>query len=67
MKEFLSRSGHSFLVKNVEEDEKAYDELIALGHRTVPLTVIGEHLVRGYDPVRLQALLDAAAQSSADR
>lgn len=60
MKEFLSRAGHTFRVRVVDEDEKAYDDLIALGYRAVPVTVIGEQTVRGYDPAALTKALAAA-------
>ena len=50
MKEFLSRAGHTFRVKRVDEDSAAYDELVALGYRTVPVTIIeGRPPVRGFD------------------
>jgi hypothetical protein len=52
----LSQERADFTVKYVEEDDAAYDELIALGFRVVPVTVIG--IVRGYDPV---AIMDALA------
>ena len=58
MKEFLSREGVSFTERNVEEDHDAYSELVALGFRTVPLTVIGRHFIKGFDE---QALRDALA------
>ena len=64
MKEFLSRAGVSFTVRNIDEDEQAYDELVARGVRTVPLTIIGERAVKGYDPV---ALKNAIAELSSDR
>ena len=59
MKELLSREGAAFTVKNVEEDDRAYDELIALGFRVVPLTVIGDRRIRGYDVAALTAALAA--------
>ena len=38
----------------------AYDQLLALGFRTVPVTVIGSTAVRGFDPdALLRALEDA--------
>ena len=62
MKEFLSRAGHAFDAKNVEEDDEAYKELMALGIWTVPVTVIDGRIVRGFDQVKLrQALADAGA------
>ena len=46
-----------FTVKNIEEDDRAYDELIARGFRVVPLTVIGDRLIKGYDAAALSAAL----------
>jgi len=59
VKEFLSREGHTFEVKNIEEDDSAYDELMALGARAVPVTVIGKEVVIGFDQARLRAALTA--------
>jgi len=63
VKEFLSREGVAFTAKNVDEDDRAYDELIARGFRTVPVTIIGERAVKGYDPA---ALKSAIAGGSSD-
>jgi glutaredoxin len=63
VKEFLSREGQTFTDKNVEEDEQAYAELVALGFRTVPLTVIAGQYVKGFDEPALRAALAAAAGS----
>ncbi|PYR29414.1 MAG: NrdH-redoxin [Acidobacteria bacterium] len=57
MKEFLSREGVAFTAKNVDEDDRAYDELIARGFRTVPLTIVGERAVKGYDPAALKSAI----------
>ena len=59
MKEFLSRAGVTFTVMNVDEDDGAYDALLARGLRTVPVTIIGRHIVRGYDPAALNQALGA--------
>ena len=59
MKEFLSRAGATFTVMNVDEDERAYDALIAPGLRTVPVTIIGDRVVPGYDPAALAQALAA--------
>jgi glutaredoxin-like protein NrdH len=53
VKELLSREGVPFTAYNVDEDEHAYDELIARGLRTVPVTVIGERVLKGFNPVEL--------------
>ena len=64
VKEFLSREGHAFDAKNIEEDDAAYDALLALGARGVPTTVIGADVITGFDPARLRAALAAAAGGS---
>jgi hypothetical protein len=60
VKEFLSRAGRTFIDRNVEENHDAYSELIALGYRTVPLTVIGSRHVKGFDEKALREALSAA-------
>ena len=64
MKEFLSREGHAYVAKNIDEDDTAYDELMALGARTVPTVVIGDQVIMGFDQQRLRAALAAAAGGS---
>ncbi len=58
MKEFLSRAGAPFNARNVDEDERAYDELLARGFRSVPVTVYGERLIKGLDVAALTALVE---------
>lgn len=67
MKEFLSREGHAFIDKNVEEDPGAYEELLALGWRAVPVTIIGERTIKGFDEAELRGALVGASISSPDR
>ena len=49
MKELLSQAGVSFTAHNVDEDEAAYEALIARGWRTIPVTVIGDQVIKGFD------------------
>lgn len=58
MKEFLSLTGRTFTVRNVDEDDTAYDELLARGWRTIPVTIIGSRAIKGFDA---GALRDALA------
>lgn len=60
MRALLSRERVAFTDKNVEEDDVAYDELVGLGFRTVPVTVIRGRVVRGYDEAALMGALRAA-------
>lgn len=58
VKEFLSQRNVPFTVRLVDEDDAAYDELLALGYRAVPVTVIGETAVTGFDPAALATALE---------
>jgi glutaredoxin len=64
VKEFLSREGHAFEAKNIEDDDSAYDELMALGARAVPVTIIDSQVIIGFDQARLRAALAASAGGS---
>jgi glutaredoxin len=60
VKEFLSRNGREFVVKNVDEDPEAFNELVELGMMTIPVTIIGDSVVRGYDEKKLRVALGIA-------
>lgn len=63
----LSREQVSFTAKDVEEDDAAYDELLALGFRLVPVTIIGDRVIKGYDaPAILDALGALTGQPAPD-
>ena len=57
MKEFLSRSGFEFTAKNVDKDQDALNELVALGLMSIPVTIVGDYVVRGFDEKALRAAL----------
>jgi glutaredoxin len=57
VKELLSRAGRAFVERNVDTDLDAYDDLVARGWRTVPMTFLGDAAVRGFDESALRALL----------
>jgi glutaredoxin len=59
VKEFLSRAGVPFTAFNVDEDDRAYDELVARGFRTIPVTVIGARVVKGFDAEALTSAIAA--------
>jgi len=54
VKALLSRERVPFTAHNVDEDDRAYDELIGRGFRTVPVTIIGDETIRGYDEPALR-------------
>jgi glutaredoxin len=59
VKELLSREGVPFTSYNVDEDGRAYDALVARGWRTVPVTLIGDRVLKGFNPVELAAAVAA--------
>ena len=59
MKELLSREAVPFTAYNVDEDERAYGELIARGYRTIPVTFFGEQAVKGFDVAALTSAIAA--------
>ena len=64
MKEFLSRAGRPFIVRNVDEDLEAYNDLIGRGFRAVPVTLIGGTAIKGFDESALQAALEGLDKPS---
>lgn len=53
--------------RNIEEDMRAYDELMALGIMTVPVTVIDGRPVKGFDERGLREALASRAAPPPDR
>jgi glutaredoxin len=64
VKAWLSREGVPFTASNVDEDDRAYDELIARGFRMVPVTVIGDTVVKGFDQAALREAIEKWRASS---
>jgi glutaredoxin len=58
VKEFLSRTGREFIERNVDTDLDAYDELIARGWRTVPVTFVRDAAIAGFDEAALRSAVD---------
>jgi glutaredoxin len=57
VKELLSHEGVPFTAYNVDEDDRAYDELVSRGWRTVPVTIIGDQVIKGFDVAALTAAI----------
>jgi glutaredoxin 3 len=58
VKEFLSQRGVAFTVKNVATDPVAREEFLRAGWRLPPVTVIDGVAVEGFQPERLEELID---------
>jgi len=57
VKGFLSQAGVAFDLRDIDEDPSAYDELLARGFRSVPITIVGDTVVKGFDAAALRAAL----------
>lgn len=57
-KNFLNENNVEFEEKNVTTSEEARNELISKGYRGVPVIVVGEEEVVGFDKNRLSGLLN---------
>lgn len=55
--DLLKKQNVAFTARNVSTDPAARKELIALGSRTVPTTLVDGELVVGFDLDRLRAVL----------
>jgi hypothetical protein len=62
VKELLSRERQTFTVRNIEDDPEAYDELLAMGFKVVPVTIIDGQAIKGYDERALRQALAARAE-----
>jgi glutaredoxin len=55
--EYLSQKGVAFVEKNVARDPDAVQELIGMGLRSLPVVVIGEQRLSGFNPAAIDAAL----------
>ena len=63
VKVYLSRKGIPFKELNVSTDRNALKELVGMGYRTTPVTVIGEVKVVGFSTAGLDAALEPALEA----
>jgi glutaredoxin len=55
--EYLSQKGIPFTEKNVARDPEAVQELISMGLRSLPVIVIGDKRLRGFNPAAIDEAL----------
>ena len=64
VKVYLSRKGFAFTEHNVSKDRDALKELVTMGYRSTPVTVIGDEKVVGYSPSKIDEALEGASFSA---
>ncbi len=57
-KEYLDEKGVEYTEKNINEDASARKELMAKGHMGVPVIIVGDEEIVGFDKAKLDQLLD---------
>ena len=55
--EYLKYNDVQFIAKNVHDDAEARKELIALGSKTIPTTVIDNEVIVGFEVERIRDLI----------
>lgn len=55
--EYLSQKGIAYTEKNVALDPEAVQELVGMGLRSLPVIVIGEHRLSGFNPAAIDEAL----------
>ena len=55
--EYLSQKGIPFTEKNVSRDQSAIQELMSMGVRSLPVVVIGDKRLNGFNPKAIDEAL----------
>nr|WP_300001650.1 glutaredoxin family protein [Tissierella sp.] len=56
-KDYLDDKGVEYSVKNVQKDPEARKELMAMGHMGVPVVLIGDEEIVGFDKSKIDLAL----------
>ncbi len=56
-KDYLEEKGHSYEEKNVSTDPQAKKELIAMGFMGVPIIMVDDNIIEGFNRNKLEELL----------
>lgn len=60
VKQYLTEQGVPFEVRDVMTSTAYQEEVEKLGFMGVPVTVAGDHAIKGFNPSELKALIEAA-------
>ncbi|HTW44012.1 MAG TPA: glutaredoxin family protein [Acidobacteriaceae bacterium] len=61
-KKFLAARNIPFEYKDVQVDPSALRELVRLNSRSTPTIVVGDEVMIGFDPERLEQMLESVEQ-----
>ena len=57
VKNFLHEHGFEYTEKNVNKDKQARQEMRDMGMISIPVTIIGEHKIQGFEREQLETAL----------
>lgn len=60
-KNYLEKKNIKYEEKNVQLDSNAREELLSMGYRTVPVILLGEEEVVGFDKQKIDKILGSIA------
>jgi glutaredoxin len=63
LKAYLDEQNISYEERNIDESEEARQELAKMGIMSVPLTVIGDKQILGFNPNRIKKALAAPEEN----
>ena len=56
-KSWLKKNGHEFTEYNISENADFAEDLVRMGFRVTPVTVIGTDMIAGFAPGKLEKAL----------
>ena len=56
-KSWLQSQGHTYTERNISDNPEYVDDLVRMGFRVTPVTVIGSEMIVGFSPSRLEKAL----------
>ena len=57
VKNYLKQREIEFTDKNIHKDRASRQELLGMGFKSIPVTIIGEHVIQGFDRKKLAVAL----------
>lgn len=57
VKRYLTEHGLQFIDKNIHKDRASRQELMAMGFKSIPVTLVGGDAVQGFDREKLKQAL----------
>ena len=61
LKQAMERQDIDFGIVDISEDADAYDLVVGLGYRQVPVVIAGDYHFSGFNPAKLDELAQAAS------